>query len=66
MPLFSRVIVIVLDSVGIGELPDASAYGDGGSNTLGNIAARVPLKIPTLRSLGLGKLVSLDTRGADL
>src|SRR5262245_27271520 len=61
--IFSRVIVIVLDSVGIGELPDATAYGDEGSNTLGNIAARVPLKIPTLRSMGLGKLVSLDTRG---
>jgi phosphopentomutase len=64
--IFSRVIVIVLDSVGIGELPDASAYGDEGSNTLGNIAARVPLKLPTLRSLGLGKLVALDTSGADL
>jgi len=64
--IFSRVIVIVLDSVGIGELPDASVYGDEGSNTLGNIAARVPLKIPALRSLGLGKLVALDTRGADL
>ena len=64
--VFSRAIVIVLDSVGIGELPDASAYGDEGSNTLGNIASRVPLKIPTLRSLGLGKLVALDTRGADL
>ena len=58
--IFSRVIVIVLDSVGIGELPDARAYGDEGSNTLGNIAARVPLRIPTLRSLGLGKLVPLD------
>src|SRR5262245_46982806 len=64
--IFSRVIAIVLDSVGIGELPDASAYGDEGSNTLGNIAARVPLKIPTLRSLGLGNLVDLDTRRADL
>jgi phosphopentomutase len=64
--IFSRVIVIVLDSVGIGELPDASVYGDEGSNTLGNIAARVPLKIPTLRSMGLGKLAALDTCGADL
>ena len=64
--IFPRVIVIVLDSVGIGELPDASAYGDEGSNTLGNIAARVPLKIPTLRSLGLGELVSLDTSSANL
>ena len=36
--VFSRAIVIVLDSVGIGELPDAALYGDEGSNTLGNIA----------------------------
>ena len=59
LPVFRRVIVIVLDSVGIGELPDAAAYGDQGSNTLGNIAARVPLRVPTLRSLGLGELVAL-------
>ncbi len=58
-PTFPRVIVIVLDSVGIGELPDAGAYGDEGSNTLGNIARQVPLKVPALRSLGLGQLVSL-------
>ena len=64
--IFPRVIVIVLDSVGIGELPDAAAYGDEGSNTLGNIARQVPLKIPTLRSLGLGRVVSLDSRGANL
>jgi len=63
--IFPRVIVIVLDSVGIGELPDASTYGDEGSNTLGNIARQVPLKIPTLRTLGLDKLVALDTRGAN-
>ena len=62
--VFPRVIVIVLDSVGIGELPDAGAYGDEGSNTLGNIARQIPLRIPTLRSLGLGQLVSLDPRGA--
>ncbi len=48
-----------MDSVGIGELPDASAYGDQGSNTVGNIHKRVPLKIPTLRSLGLDRLVRL-------
>jgi phosphopentomutase len=53
---FSRAIVIVLDSVGIGELPDAASYGDEGSNTLGNIARRVPLKLPTLRALGLGRV----------
>jgi phosphopentomutase len=49
-----------MDSVGIGELPDASAYGDQGSNTVGNIAKRIPLKIPTLRSLGLDRLVKIN------
>jgi phosphopentomutase len=58
-PTFPRVIVIVLDSVGIGELPDARVYGDEGSNTLGNIARQIPLNVPALRSLGLGELVSL-------
>ena len=48
-----------MDSVGIGELPDAATYGDQGSNTVGNIAKQVPLKVPTLRSLGLGRLVAL-------
>ena len=55
----TRVILIVMDSVGIGELPDASAYGDEGSNTLGHIARDVPLAIPTLRSLGLDRLVDI-------
>ena len=57
--MFTRAIVIVLDSVGIGELPDASAYGDEGSNTLGNIARAVGLRIPTLAGLGLSRVVSL-------
>ena len=47
-PTFPRVIVIVLDSAGIGELPDAGVYGDEGSNTLGNIARQIPLKVPAL------------------
>jgi phosphopentomutase len=59
VPPFARVILIVLDSVGIGELPDASVYGDAGSNTLGNIARQVPLKLPVLRSLGLDRLLDL-------
>ena len=57
--VFTRVILIVLDSLGIGALPDAAAYGDEGSNTLGNIASQVPLKLPALRSLGLDRLVEL-------
>ena len=56
---FKRAIVIVMDSVGIGELPDAGAYGDEGSNTVGNIAKRIPLNVTTLRSLGLDRLVSI-------
>ena len=44
---FQRVIWIVLDSVGIGEMPDAEAYGDRGSDTLGNIARRRRLRLPT-------------------
>ena len=54
-----RAVVVVLDSVGIGELPDADRYGDRGSNTLGNIAHDVGLAVPTLRSLGLGRVVDL-------
>ena len=51
--------MIVLDGAGIGELPDASAYGDAGSNTIGHVAHAVLLRLPTLRALGLGALVEL-------
>jgi len=60
---FSRVIWIVLDSVGIGEMPDAAAYGDAGSNTLGNIARRRPLHLPHLAALGLGNIAPVDGVG---
>jgi phosphopentomutase len=56
---FTRVIVLVLDSVGIGELPDASTYGDEGSDTLGNIARQIPLRVPTLRALGLNRVAAI-------
>ncbi len=56
---FRRAIVIVMDSVGVGELPDAASYGDQGSNTVGNIARRVPLRVPTLRSLGFGRVADI-------
>jgi phosphopentomutase len=56
---FSRIIVIVLDSVGVGALGDAGAYGDDGSNTLGNIARQVGLRVPALRRLGLERIVYL-------
>jgi phosphopentomutase len=55
-----RVFLTVLDSVGVGELPDADAYGDGGSDTLGNISRAVRLKLPTLRSLGLPRVAKIQ------
>lgn len=52
-----RVILLILDSVGIGYLPDAHLYGDEGSNTLGHIAEKYPsLHIPNLIRLGLGNI----------
>ena len=57
---YPRAIVIVLDSVGIGELPDAAAYGDQGSNTVGNIARRLRLQLPALCALGFDRLVDLS------
>src|SRR3954447_23887241 len=54
-----RVFLTVLDSVGVGELPDADLYGDRGSDTLGNISRRVPLKLPNLRALGLPRVASV-------
>ena len=55
-----RVILIVLDSVGCGELPDARDYGDTGSDTLGNIARRIPLRAPNLRRLGLARVSNVN------
>ncbi len=54
--MFKRIIWIVLDSVGVGEMPDAADYGDVGSDTLGNIARLRGLTVPNLCRLGLGNL----------
>lgn len=55
--MVKRVILIVLDSVGIGSLPDAHMYGDDGSHTLGHIFQKKPeLHIPHLRKLGLANI----------
>jgi phosphopentomutase len=59
MGTFERVVWIVLDSVGIGALPDAADYGDVGRNTLGHIAESRPLKIPNLVRLGLANIAPL-------
>ncbi len=59
MANFERVIWIVLDSVGIGELPDAADYGDVGRTTLGHIAESRPLVLPNLIRLGLANIAPL-------
>ena len=72
MGTINRVIVIVLDGVGAGEAPDAAAYGDVGSNSLGNVARVIGgLKTPNMYELGLGNITPIvgvpenpKTRGA--
>ncbi|MBD9903105.1 phosphopentomutase [Enterococcus faecium] len=54
--MFKRIHLIVLDSVGIGEAPDAAAFNDVGSDTLGHIAEVAGLTIPHLEQLGLGTI----------
>ena len=59
-----RAAIIVLDSVGIGELPDAAKYGDEGSNTLVNIKRNYPsLDLKNMCALGLG---NIEADGAEL
>src|SRR5437879_7893845 len=57
--MFPRVVWIVLDSVGIGAMPDAADYGDVGSDTLGNIARSRALILPNLCRLGLANIKPL-------
>jgi phosphopentomutase len=59
--IINRLTLIVLDSVGIGELPDAERYGDRGSNTLANTARAVGgLNLPNLGRLGLGNILAIE------
>ncbi|HSR52023.1 MAG TPA: phosphopentomutase [Acidobacteriota bacterium] len=53
---FRRIIIGVLDSVGVGEMPDAVDFGDAGSDTLGHVAESRPLEIPRLARLGIGNI----------
>lgn len=57
----NNFFIIVLDGVGVGELPDANLYGDQGSNTIGNIALSMSgLKLPNLEKLGLGNIIPIE------
>jgi len=62
--VFRRAVVIVLDSLGVGALPDAARYGDEGSHTLDNLAkAAGGLHVPNLASLGLGHIEGINSIG---
>ena len=56
---FGRVCLVVLDSAGIGEMPDAAAWGDAGANTLGHIFESRTVNIPNLQAMGLGNITPL-------
>jgi phosphopentomutase len=56
MQRFKRMVIVVLDSVGIGEMPDAAEWGDAGSDTLGHVMAFGKPNLPNLQSLGLGNI----------
>lgn len=57
--MFKRVHLVVLDSVGIGEAPDAADFGDTGSHTLGHIAETAGLSVPNMQEMGLGNIETL-------
>ena len=60
--MYKRIIILVMDSVGIGHAPDAAQFNDEGSNTLGHIEATAGLiHCPTLRSLGLANIADIKT-----
>lgn len=65
MSKFGRICLIVLDSAGIGEMPDAAAWGDAGADTIGHIAESRQLELPNLRRLGLGNIRPLSGLPAD-
>ncbi|MBI3931934.1 MAG: phosphopentomutase [Acidobacteria bacterium] len=56
MTRFRRAVVVVCDGLGVGEAPDAEAFGDTGSDTLGHVLAARAVRIPNLTALGLGNL----------
>lgn len=57
--MYQRIFLIVLDSLGIGEAPDAQEYNDVGSNTIGHIAESMNLKIPNLQAMGYGNIAPI-------
>src|SRR5215204_5220717 len=61
---FNRIVLMVLDSAGIGEMPDAAAWGDAGADTLGHILESRRVNLPNLQRLGLGNIRPLQNLSA--
>ena len=61
-----RCFLVVIDSLGVGEAPDAKEYGDEGVNTLGNVAKHINgVDLPTFDKLGFGKITSVLGLGTE-
>ena len=56
----NRVTIVVLDSAGVGALPDADRYGDAGANTIGNISRVRKLHLPNMAKMGLGNIIEIN------
>jgi len=57
---FNRICLVILDSVGIGEMPDSAGWGDAGADTLGNILKSRKVNLPNMQRLGLGNIRELN------
>ncbi len=62
---FKRINLMVLDSAGVGEMPDAAEWGDAGSDTLGNVIDSRPVALPNMKKLGLGNIRPFKNLAAD-
>lgn len=58
--MINRVVLIVLDSAGVGFLPDAEEYGDMGANTMGHIGEAYGLNLPNMEKMGLGNIININ------
>ncbi len=65
--MFKRIILLVMDSVGIGHAVDAAKFGDEGSNTLGHIESTAgQIHCPNLKSIGLGRIADIADTGESI
>lgn len=57
---FKRICLVILDSVGIGEMPDSAAWGDAGADTIGHVLEKRQVNLPNMQKLGLGNIRTLS------